>query len=819
MELLENIKKESCILKDELEKNLYCIKAYNYKFDEEFKKVFQFEFSVSTQKNIDIYVHLKGNIYVIESKARIINFIVNKADNKRFIYNSEYLINVIKELNIKYYSVNNDKLDNSLESESSDIEIYELFEQENILTIYKKEVNEKKIQDIFEQRNNINRQIISELSLNAGFYYPENSNDTIDFNIFSKNTTQLKRFFWDSNKNILYLLGPKGSSKSLFLMNFILFCNALKNPTLYINYNILKNLDEKTRKYIFKKEMVYLFFDINKFTSFYKERYHRLIKGSKEDFFHNLKQFIQRLLDIFKNYFDKKIILIIDNFDEDNKNIFSEVEQLIKLVNENSTKIKLIISGKSLFLKKKFVLFLKNNNFTDIIGNQALLLYDVKMENNNTIKSLVAFNYRKITNNEELEKTLLNEEIQYCKRFNFDGLYFSIVNNEQNLELEKLLDYIYIIPFEYLKFLINDDKSIKFEYFNPLFLKAAKKSIESEIKEKSLQYLLKNDNKDYLINGIYEEKLLSTLISYNKLNIDNMKTSENNLFEVSKICQLKFKIFKKTSKKFDNGLTIIINQENFKGELYDLLILIPKKVNEGNFIYSAFMIQIGTNKTGSQIMEIKNDFDDNKNNYLEGIKLFIDNKIKIETIELLFIFDKETQVKLQLNKTWPSIFGSKYCLNNIIKFYCFSYETYKLYKTFDNRNYFAIKKFGDFDKYNTKKDWSNYLLNRFYFLVNEEMEFINSKIINGDLSDYGIYPEKEKTKFPIIINNEEIYVLVGDINKYFIINGEIYSYINDKFEIISKDKVIYNDELFDKFMLFRCKNEEEGLKRTSKKNF
>ena len=82
------------------------------------------------------------------------------------------------------------------------------------------------------------------------------------------------------------------------------------------------------------------------------------------------------------------------------------------------------------------------------------------------------------------------------------------------MELEKLLDYIYIIPFEYLKFLINDDKSIKFEYFNPLFLKAAKKSIESEIKEKSLQYLLKNDNKDYLINGIYEEKLLSKYRQY-----------------------------------------------------------------------------------------------------------------------------------------------------------------------------------------------------------------------------------------------------------------------------------------------------------------
>ena len=89
------------------------------------------------------------------------------------------------------------------------------------------------------------------------------------------------------------------------------------------------------------------------------------------------------------------------------------------------------------------------------------------------------------------------------------------------------------------------------------------------------------------------------------------------------------------------------------------------------------MVQIGTNKTGLQINEIKNDFNDKNNNYLDGIKLFIDNKIKMETIELLFIFDKKTQVKLQLIYTWPSIFGSKYCLNNIIKFYCFYYDTYK----------------------------------------------------------------------------------------------------------------------------------------------
>ena len=85
-----------------------------------------------------------------------------------------------------------------------------------------------------------------------------------------------------------------------------------------------------------------------------------------------------------------------------------------------------------------------------------------------------------------------------------------------------------------------------------------KKSIKAEIKEKSLSFLLENNNKDYIINGIYEEKLLTQIISNNKIQLKNLEIPENNLLEINKICELKDKKYEKTSQKIDISLPIII---------------------------------------------------------------------------------------------------------------------------------------------------------------------------------------------------------------------------------------------------------------------
>ena len=429
--------------------------------------------------------------------------------------------------------------------------------------------------------------------------------------------------------------------------------------------------------------------------------------------------------------------------------------------------------------------------------NQALFLYNLKLKANDDIKSLASFNFRKVKNEKELEKILIKEEILHCEKFNLYGLQYSIINNTKNIELEKLLNYIHILPCEYLIFSINQDNTITFNYFNPIFSKAVKISIKLKIKEKSINYLLSEENKDFLITGIYDEKLLSTFISYNKLNLKNLETSESNLLEINKISELKNNNVEKTNNKIESGLPIIITQEDFLEELYDLLILIPKKEIEV-ILYNAYMIHIDSNNNKQEIDEIKDDFDKDKENYSSGINKFIGNNIRIKNIELIFIFDKETQNKLILRKTDINNLGSNYCILNRIKFYCFSLETFKLYKTFDNINYYIINEFGDFDKC-IKKPWKSYASERFSFLIEDEIKFINSKI-NGDIRDVENIFYRNNVKVPEKIEKEKIYILMNEIDKYYIIKGEVYNYINDNFILINK-KDIDNEEIFELIIL------------------
>ena len=97
----------------------------------------------------------------------------------------------------------------------------------------------------------------------------------------------------------------------------------------------------------------------------------------------------------------------------------------------------------------------------------------------------------------------------------------------------------------------------------------------------------------------------------------------------------------------------------------------------------AYLIQIGTNKTSSQINKIKTDLNENESNYKEGIQTFTD------WVELVFIFDKDTQIGLK-NKNEYS--GAQYCIENIL-FYLFSIEDSKLYCTNDMELFFLLDKF------------------------------------------------------------------------------------------------------------------------------
>ena len=679
MSTIEEIFKESSCLKNQLERKLYCIKENNFTLDQHFKDICNFEFEVWEQDSTDCYILLDGEGYLIYQNSRIIDFIVDGESNKKFIYSSEYLKKVFDELQIEYYSIKEEKLDNSLDSQVSDEEILNIFENQEIKTIYKIKSNCEKYLDLFKNRHHKLLKI-SDLSLNSKFYYPNNYNDDINKKIYIDYSKYIYKKLW-TNENIIYLIGPKGTSKSIFLMYFLAIYNIEKNPILYINYQVMKSLELKERKNIFKKEMVYLFFKKEYMKDFYQSKYHKIIK-KETNLLKALKTFVNNLINIYENTFNKKVTLIIDNFNENEKKTCDELEELIKLVKDNKGKIRLILSGHSKLLNNKLKLFIKNKSFESKIDDEILIQFNLKLEGVNEIKSLPAFNYRKNINDSELEKVLLKEEIEYCKKFNIFGMHYSIINNGNHINLEELIDHFDILPIDYLDFIINSNNSITFNFHNKLYEKAVKKSIKVKIEETSLKVLLKEEDKSQLIKGIYEEKLLTLLISYNKLNLDNIKTSENNLLEVKQIVNFKNNDLSKTTNKIDKGMPIIVTQELFQGAHYDLLVLIPQII-EDKIYYTPYMIQIGTNKTKNQIEIIKKDFESNKNNYMNGIKAYIDNDIKLFDIQLVFIFDRNTQELLKKKNTKIEENGSKYCIFKKIKFCLFSLKDYYLYKTFD----------------------------------------------------------------------------------------------------------------------------------------
>ena len=146
------------------------------------------------------------------------------------------------------------------------------------------------------------------------------------------------------------------------------------------------------------------------------------------------------------------------------------------------------------------------------------------------------------------------------------------------------------------------------------------------------------------------------------------------------------------------------------------------------------------------------------------------------------------------------------------RFYCFSTDTYKLYKSFDNNTYIEIDEFGDFSK---KRNWNIYERERLGFLKKEEVDFINSKLENDIIGCWISYTRPRKT--PININDKEIFILEKELEKYFVIKGEIY---NEKFEMVKEDKIIsgikYKNEDYSIFILDTFKYTENIKKKSNK---
>ena len=784
----------------EIEYKLYLIKQNKFICDTEFIKTNKFEFTVTRgYSENNKYVLLDEEEYHIHPTSRIIYFIDDKKTIKKFIYSFNNFELTLNSLNFKYFMVEEENSESdSIDSEISNKEKLRIFNDEKINRIIKIQSNLEKIVEKFNQRYSSFRNVIFGLSLNASFYYPNNKNDYLDLSLFNDNSSKFDTFMIDEKVNVLYFVGPKGTSKSLFLMDYCFEQNREdKVPSLYINYRIMKDLTSNENKNIFKKEMIYLFFKEESLKFFYKEKHYKNIKG--KSIMNFIYEFIYILLKEFKNTFERRMTVIIDNFDEDNVEEVKYLEKLIELAifGENIEKIKLILSGRCAFINGKIKLYLDNKiDLSHSNKHQALFYYNIKLNERKDIKSLPLYFYRlKSQNNSiDLEKEIIREEQILCEKYNLYGMYYSLIHCEKEISASELLNIFDILPCDLLVFNKNGNNNLSFDFHNNIFKLAVKNYIRFSIETQMLSAFLNHFGISRTTYGIFEEKLLTLFLSYNKIELNDLNFEDSNRLEVEEIYEFNSSSYEKTEKTINKNKSIIICQNNYLGKFYDLLILVPTILLSLN----AYFIQMGTNKNKKQIDTIKNDIEVNEKNYKNGLEKFID--CKINKIELIFIFDKKTQINEAENKNFA---GSIYCITNKINFYLFSIDDYLLYKTYDMKIFNRIISFEN-PLNKIKRNYNELKINIIKNLLSEkEIDLISEKI-NYNIESCDVLLLDEKIKgIPKDLKNELTYILQAKDNdaRFYIIKKEIYYLENNILKKIDKKKYINKNEDYFVFML------------------
>ena len=516
---------------------------------------------------------------------------------------------------------------------------------------------------------------LKDLNNNSEFYYGKFKN-----NIFKKLTNYIGsyknfRSFKESKATkTLYLFGPKGSSKTTFLLYMAYSYRLLNTKTLYFNFEYIKNkniIEIKKRIYY---ELLYFCKDISEMKLIQTKKIFQNLEQIK-----NVMQLIYELIEVLLNIVDCKNInriIIIDNINhETDDKTLSYLNNIIELLNdEKYSSVKIIICGRGTYFNKIFFKLFQGfqvmTNEEDLFYYQENELVYLYQGDNDEIQ-----NIKKMNKNifEESDEKLILKEVSELDVYDFYGLYFSEElngNSYNNSEISKKIDAFTRMPIEYFK-IEEKQGNIKFIFYNNLFKKSIKTKIGFEVEKGTLTHLLEHEGYPRTFSGVCFEKIITLLLKHNKLNIDNLKFNKDNVKEIEKISMLKEKSY--SGQRYiieENDEPLLILQENFYGPLYDLVIITK---HEG-YYYSDF-IQIGVDKTKQQIENIINDLQGNYSLYKKNI--FQVFGIKTDYISVLFIFDYITQQSSQFKS------GTKLCIDKNINFYLFSYKNTSLYELID----------------------------------------------------------------------------------------------------------------------------------------
>ena len=547
-------------------------------------------------KNRIIYCNKE---FKLNDKSRVINFYLQNGEVKsRFIIDSIYLRKVLNELKSPSFTVkvgrNSNVSINDFKSTFDDISIVDIFceKKSYIMTI-----------ENFRKRDSQKVDLIKDINLNMQEYFKEDSEKIIiPFDEYDQYYNKLMNFLVFNEINIMYFLGPKGCSKSLFLNLFAKKLIVRDLTKLYINMKYVKEVqDLKTLKKTLYKEFLYSITEEEEIETVYNWRiFDQISLNNSTNFVYKL---IEKFINLHEQNLDKEIVVIIDNYIIENESEQSDLEEIIDFMNKkNHTKYKLIISGDGKFFRKKL-----KYHFLNEIKN--LKFQQVLFMNFNKVPKFDSV----LTDNNAENNFLLQEE-EYLNKYDFYSLFYCFNYNQKKISLEELNEIPLFETFPNYLDIYIDNQLINFKITSNIYLKALNKKIAFNVEKNALKSIMEKKYFPRTSYGVAEELLIILLIKYNKFNIGYMNFKE--IIEVEEINEIKnFKIiFKSKIKELEKQECYLITQKKYNEENYEILIIqnIDNKIN-------AIFVQIGVDKNKNEIINIKNDLAKNVKNYKNGL--------------------------------------------------------------------------------------------------------------------------------------------------------------------------------------------------------
>ena len=653
------------------------------------------------------YIIKKDNtLYAIDKKSREIKFVDYKLKKItiKFIHNCDNLIVSLKNLGFTSYYVKLPKYNNEdssiisslneedeISSENSEVSLsdpFSIFNNDKIKYIFNENQRPILTEDNYKNTFCYQLEYLKDLNNNSKYYYGKYKECSFQIiNNYENADKNLSQFQFSQQSKILYLYGPKGSSKTTLLFYMINNYRIYKTKTIYFNHNYLKKknfLEVKKRIY---HELLYFCKDIEEMEQFKAKKIFGKTEGS-DKIMAIIYIVLSNLFEIIGEEIEYRRLVIIDNINDMDKDDINYLNDIIQLFDKKKIFFKLIICGNGSYFNQKFIEFYIKNNVLSINSNfdenQLTEFFYLYNADKDEIKNIIDENNKKINlNKKEIEEELISKEEKEIDKYSFYFLYFAEELDNKTFTRETIIqniDFIKGMPLEYFEITLTGN-NMNFKFYSNLFKKCFKNKIAVEIEKDTLTKLLMKNDYPRTFFGICFEKLITLLLMHNKLNVENLIFKKNSIKEIKEIAMLKEKNY--TGPKFNNeeiNTPILIIQENFFGPLYDLVII----TKHNNLYYSDF-IQIGVDKDKDQINKIIKDLENNYSIYKQNIlKIF---GIQTNFISVLFIFDLKTQEKGQY------LLGTKLCKEFMIDSYLFSFEDcslYELYNTDNNNNLIKV---------------------------------------------------------------------------------------------------------------------------------